>query len=119
MRRQPIVFRAFFALAVAWLAANATPRATPPAGERAVGIVHGEMVALASPHAVIRGVALSRRTTPADGPARAFLPSRGTSVSPDVATAPSAFQHSGIRERASRTITYDATAPPATPNTVR
>lgn len=119
MRRQPIVLRAFFALLVVWLAVNASPRGTPTASGSAVGSVHGDFIALASPHAAIRGVAFLRKAPPPDAPTRAVLPSRGIAARNDGAIAPSAFPLVGIRDRASRTVTYDATAPPAIPNTVR
>ncbi|MDB4887503.1 MAG: hypothetical protein JWN79_2941 [Gemmatimonadetes bacterium] len=119
MRRQPIVLRAFFALFVVWLAVNASPRGTPTAPGSAVGSVHGDFLGLSSPHATIRGVAFLRKAPPPDAPSRAFLPSRDIAAPNDGAIAPSAFQLVGIRERASRTVTYDATAPPAIPNTVR
>ena len=73
MRRQPIIIRALFALVIAWLAVNASPRSAADASGRSVGSVHGDTVALSPPYANIRGVASSKKASPSDWPGRAFL----------------------------------------------
>jgi hypothetical protein len=117
MRRQLIVLRALFALAVCWLAVDVSAHGTPPDLGSAVSIAHGERMALASPHTAINVVATWKRA--ADWSSPSFLPSRGITAWNGAAAAPSASALSGIRDREALTFTYDATAPPATLNTVR
>jgi len=81
--------------------------------------VHRESVALSTPHVAIAGMAASRKVSSPDWSGRFFLPSRGFSALDGDVAAASAFACSGFGDRASCTVTYDATAPPATPNTVR
>jgi hypothetical protein len=118
MRRQPIVVRALLALAIAWLAVDASPRGTLAAHGSTVGRAAGDAATLPPPHATVHGVEFPTKASPSDGPGHAVLPSRAIPHWSDAAGAPSAFEHSGIRERASHRLTYDATAPPATPKTV-
>jgi hypothetical protein len=119
MRRQSRVLQALFALAVLWLAAGSVGGSRSEPGT-AFASVHGETFAVSAPQAIFGGIAAAKKTSPADWAGRLFLPSRGFVLRHDVATAPSTFELSGIGERASRTITYDATAPPiAIQNTVR
>jgi hypothetical protein len=120
MRRQPLFLPAFLALAVFWLAANVPAGGTRSDFGAAFGGVQGKAVAVSSPHATVSGVATSKKASPSDWASRLFLPSRRVAVRLDGAVVPSAFALSGIRDRESLTLTYDATAPPtATPNTVR
>ena len=119
MRRRPPFVQAFFALVVFWLAAGVSAGATPIDAGGVPGSVHRESVALSTPHAAAAGVATSRKASSPDSSSRLFLPSHGFVARDGDAAASSAFAHPGIRDRASRTVTYDATAPPATLNTVR
>ena len=119
MRRRPPFVQAFFALVVFWLAAGVSAGATPIDAGGVPGSVHRESVALSTPHVTVSGVAASRKVSSPDWSSRLFLPSHGFIARDGDVAASSAFAHSGIRDRASRTLTYDATAPPATLNTVR
>ena len=119
MRRRPPFVQAFFALVVFWLAAGVSAGATPIDAGGVPGSVHRESVALSTPHVTVSGVAASRKVASPDWSSRLFLPSHGFVARDGDVAASSAFAHSGIGDRASRTLTYDATAPPATPNTVR
>lgn len=120
MRRQPHFLQALFALAVLWLAASVSTGGSRSDLGTAFGSVHGETVAVSSPHATIGGIATSKKASPPDSAGRLFLPSRSFALRDDGVIAPSTFELSGIGERASVTVTYDATAPPAaSPSTVR
>ncbi|HET7187242.1 MAG TPA: hypothetical protein VFI52_03775, partial [Gemmatimonadaceae bacterium] len=72
-----------------------------------------------TPHVAVAGMATSRKVSSPDWSSRLFLPSHGFVASDGDVAASAAFALSGIRDRASRTLTYDATAPPAALNTVR
>lgn len=119
MRRRPPFVQAFFALVVTWLAAGVFAGATPIDAGGVPGSVHRESVALSTPHVAVAGLATSRKASSPDWSSRLFLPSHGVAAHDRHSGASSAFAHSGIRDRAWRTVTYDATAPPATLNTVR
>ena len=113
MRRRPLFLQAFLALVVFWLAAGVSAGGTPTGAGNAFGSVQREMPAILSPHATIAGSTASRKTAAPDWSSRGFLPSRRL-ITPDGSVgAPSAVADSGLRDRASRTVTYDATAPPA------
>lgn len=118
MRRPPFV-QAFLALVVFWLAAGVSAGVPPIDAGGASGSVHRDAAALSTPHVAVAGMAASRKVSSADWSGRLFLPSHGFAAHDGDVAASSAFAHAGIRGRASRTITYDATAPPATLNTVR
>lgn len=119
MRRRPPFVQAFLALVVFWLAAGVSAGAAPIDAGGVSGSVHRETVALSAPHVAVSGVATSRKASSPDWSSRLFLPSHGFAARESHVAASSAFAHFGIRVRASRTLTYDATAPPATLNTVR
>lgn len=119
MRRRPPFVQAFFALVVFWLAAGVSAGAAPIDAGGVHGSVRRESVALSTPHVAIAGLATSRKVSSTDWSSRLFLPSHGFAARDGKFAAPSAFAHSGIPDGASRTVTYDATAPPATLNTVR
>lgn len=119
MRRRPPFVQAFFALVVFWLAAGVSAGAAPIDAGGVPGSVHRETVALSAPHVAVSGVATSRKASSPDWSSRLFLPSRSLAAHGESAVASSAFSLLGIRDGASRTVTYDATAPPATLNTVR
>jgi hypothetical protein len=113
MRRRPLFLQAFLALVLFWLAANVPPGGTPTDVGATLRSVHGETVAVSSPHATISGVATSKKASLSGWASRLFLPSRSLAARHDRAIAPSTFVLSGIRDRESLTFTYDATAPPA------
>ena len=119
MRRRPPFVQAFLALVVFWLAAGVSAGAAPSDAGGVLGSVHRESVALSTPHVAIAGMPTSRKVSSPDWSGRLFLPSRGFAARGGDVAAASAFAFSGIRDRASSTVTYDATAPPATLNTVR
>ena len=118
MRRSPPFVQAFFALVVFWLAAGVSAGA---ASSDAGGVpgVHRESVALSTPHVAIAGMATSRKVSSPDWSSRLFLPSQGFAARDGDVAASTAFALFALRDGASRTVTYDATAPPAAPNTVR
>ena len=119
MRRRPPFVLAFFALVVFWLAAGVSAGATPLDARGVPGSVHRESVALSTPHVALAAMATSRKVSSPDWSGRFFLPSRGFAAHEGDVAASFPFAYSGIGDRASRTVTYDATAPPATLNTVR
>ena len=119
MRRRPPFVLAFFALVVFWLAAGVSAGATPIDARGVPGSVHRESVALSTPHVAIAAMATSRKVSSPDWSGRLFLSSHGFVARDGDVVASSAFAHFGVRDRASRPITYDATAPPATLNSVR
>jgi len=120
MRRQPIV-QAFLALVAFWLAASVPAGGRPADAGSVFGSVHAETHAVSSPHATIGGVATTKKVARADWSSRPFLPSRGILAIEVGTTTPQRFPNAGLPERGSRTVTYDATAPPAVAilNTVR
>ena len=119
MRRRPPFVQAFFALVVFWLAAGVSAGATPSDAGGVPGSVHRETVALSTPHVAVAGVATSRKASSPDWSSRLFLPSHGFAARDGDVAASSAFALLGLSVGAARTVTYDATAPPSTLNTVR
>jgi hypothetical protein len=119
MRRRPPFVQAFFALVVFWLAAGVSAGAASGEAGGVPGSVHRESVALSTPHVAIAGMATSRKASSPDWSSRLFLPSHAFAAREGDVAASSAFALFGLRDDATGTVTYDATAPPATLNTVR